>query len=101
MTLCRFHHRLVHEGQVIVQALDDGAFRFIRPDGASFESPLPADDASALVTDHAERAIVVTPRTAVTRWTGEALDLGEAVGWLMRNDEQHRKSTSAETSVGS
>lgn len=29
VTLCRFHHRLVHEGQVVVQTLDDGAFRFI------------------------------------------------------------------------
>ena len=33
VTLCRFHHRLVHEGQVVVQTLDDGAFRFVRPDG--------------------------------------------------------------------
>lgn len=26
--LCRFHHRQVHEGNISVQALDDGAFRF-------------------------------------------------------------------------
>jgi hypothetical protein len=31
VTLCRFHHRLVHEGQVVVPTLDDGAFRFIKP----------------------------------------------------------------------
>jgi len=41
VTLCRFHHRQVHEGQVVVQFLDDGAFRFRRPDGRSFESPAP------------------------------------------------------------
>jgi hypothetical protein len=97
VTLCRFHHRLVHEGQVIVHALDDGAFRFIRPDGASFESPPPSGDVSALIADHHARAIVVTSRTAVTRWMGEALDLPEAVGWLMRNRECNRKSDSAET----
>ncbi len=38
VTLCRFHHRKVHEGQVIVQVLDDGAIRFVQPDGESFES---------------------------------------------------------------
>ncbi len=29
VTLCRFHHRLVHEGGVEIQTLDDGAFRFV------------------------------------------------------------------------
>ena len=33
VTLCRFHHRLVHEGGVVIQTLDDGAFRFINPNG--------------------------------------------------------------------
>jgi hypothetical protein len=27
VTLCRFHHRKVHEGQVIIQVLDDAAMR--------------------------------------------------------------------------
>ena len=31
--LCSFHHRAVHEGGITVQVLDDGAFRFVRPDG--------------------------------------------------------------------
>ena len=38
VTLCRFHHRLVHEGQVVVRTLDDGAFRFVRPGGEAFDS---------------------------------------------------------------
>ena len=33
VTLCRFHHRAVHEGRVHVERLDDGAWRFTRPDG--------------------------------------------------------------------
>jgi hypothetical protein len=69
ITLCQFHHRLVHEGGVRIQSLDDGAFRFLRPDGQAFDSPLPtATDCRA---------------TAVTRWTGEALDLDVAIDWLM------------------
>jgi len=33
VTLCRFHHRAVHEGGIRVERLDDGAWRFTRPDG--------------------------------------------------------------------
>jgi hypothetical protein len=88
VTLCRFHHRQVHEGQVVVQILDDGAFRFIRPDGGSFESLAPpSTDWADLVAAHTARGIRVNPRTAVTRWTGEALDYDEAVCWLLKNDQ--------------
>ena len=53
VTLCRFHHRLVHEGQVAIQTLDDGAFRFVRPDGQTYESPaLPSTEWSRLVVTH-------------------------------------------------
>jgi hypothetical protein len=37
VTLCRFHHRKVHEGQVILQRLDDGAIRFVQPNGECFD----------------------------------------------------------------
>jgi len=92
VTLCRFHHRLVHEGQVVVQTLDDGAFRFVKPSGESFDSPAPrpTDWTKLVATD-----IRITPATAVTRWTGEALDLDLAIGTLMQKRE---KSVSAETS---
>ncbi|MGH8251172.1 MAG: DUF222 domain-containing protein [Steroidobacteraceae bacterium] len=81
VTLCRFHHRLVHEGRVVVQILDDGAFRFLRPDGASFDSPLPA------TTDWMPETHI-TPSTAISRWTGEALDYDLAIGWLLQNDRR-------------
>jgi hypothetical protein len=28
VTLCRFHHRAVHEGRLVIERLDDGAWRF-------------------------------------------------------------------------
>jgi hypothetical protein len=37
-----------------------------------------------LVAAHENAAIRITPSTAVTRWTGEALDLGLAVDSLMQ-----------------
>ncbi len=41
VTLCRFHHRAVHEGGVRVERLGDGAWRFTRPDGRVLESVAP------------------------------------------------------------
>ncbi len=85
VTLCRFHHRLVHEGQVEIQTLDDGAFRFVRPDGQTFDSPAPVPGGWAeLVAANDSGTIRITPSTAVTRWTGEALDPGLAVEALMQ-----------------
>lgn len=38
VTLCRFHHRAVHEGGIAVERLGDGAWRFTRPDGTALET---------------------------------------------------------------
>jgi hypothetical protein len=98
VTLCRFHHRQVHEGQVVVQTLDDGAFRFVRPDGNSFESPAPRmTDWTELVATHQAEQICITPTTAITAWTGDALDYDLAVDWLTQ-DAERWKNASAETS---
>ena len=98
VTLCRFHHRQVHEGNVVVQILDDGAFRFTRPDGRSFDSPAP--QATRWTELVANQPILITPQTAVTRWTGEAFDAAQAVDWLLKRAERSKK-VSAETLRGS
>jgi len=38
VTLCRFHHRAVHEGGIRVERLADGAWRFTHPGGEVLES---------------------------------------------------------------
>jgi hypothetical protein len=40
VSLCRFHHRQVHERNVVVQVLDDGAIRFTTPQGKPLNSAL-------------------------------------------------------------
>jgi hypothetical protein len=104
VTLCRFHHRLLHEGRVVVQVLDDGAFRFIRPDGQSFDSPAPGAprqvDWMQLVAGQQARQIKITPRTAVTRWQGERLDYELAVDGLLQRAGR-AENVSAEASRGS
>ena len=88
VTLCRFHHRLVHEGGVSIQVLDDGALRFIRPDGQTFESCAPRHtqplDWSNLTTKNARAGIPIDEHTAVTRWRGESVDYGLGVQVLLQ-----------------
>jgi Domain of unknown function (DUF222)/HNH endonuclease len=98
VTLCRFHHRLVHEGRVIVQVLDDGGFRFMRPNGVAFENPTPTKgEWVALVSEHEANGVRIDPATALTGWRGERMDYGLAVAWLMQRD-QRTKNVPAGTS---
>lgn len=101
VSLCRFHHRLVHEGKVAIQRLDDGAFRFLRPNGVAYDSPCPGESGHASVvamaTANAVRGIAITRETAIPRMTDSRMDYGLAVEWLMMNDAR-QKNVSAETS---
>ncbi|HEY7642860.1 MAG TPA: DUF222 domain-containing protein [Steroidobacteraceae bacterium] len=94
VTLCRFHHRKVHEGQVIVQVLDDGAIRFLQPNGESFDSPSRSrGDWLQLVAVHEQAGISIDAMTAATRWDGGSMNYGIAMDVLGRL----RRQVSAET----
>jgi hypothetical protein len=99
--LCRFHHRQVHEGKVEIQRLDDGALRFLKPNGESFDSVAPDHtrplaDWRQLATAHEQQGMRIDKNTAVTRWAGETMDYGLGVFVLL---QQARRGTkvSAET----
>ena len=99
--LYRFHHRQVHEGRVLVQVLDDGALRFVRPDGESFDSvapdhtrPLP--DWRQLPEHHQQQGIRIDKNTAATRWRGETMDYGLAIEVLLQHSKRGER-VSAET----
>lgn len=104
VSLCRFHHRKVHEGAVKVQVLDDGALRFLQPDGQSFDGVAPnhtqpMGNWMQLPAVHQERGIHISKETAVTRWCGESMDYGMAVEGLQ---QRSRKSVPVSpASVGS
>ncbi len=102
VSLCRFHHHAVHEGGIQILVLDDGAFRFIKPNGEAFDSiaegfTQPLSDWSELVETHTDQGIHIGNKTAVTRWCGEKMDYGLGIEVLL---QQHRKAkrVSAETS---
>jgi len=95
--LCRFHHRQVHEGRVVIKRLDDGALRFVKPDGGgAFESPVPgtkkthADWRQSPVTRHPP-GTRINENTARTRWRGEPMDYDHAIHLLMLRRGRGRK----------
>ncbi len=98
VTLCRFHHRKVHEGEVVVQILDDGAIRFVQPNGECFDSvslnhTRPLGNWRQLPAIHQQAGIHIDAKTAATRWDGGPMDYGMAMDSLM----SLRPDVSAET----
>ena len=103
VSLCRFHHRQVHEGGLSVARLDDGAWRFVKPGGQAFVSsapgytrpldiPLPADrmdfDGTELLAAHRAQGLAIDSGTAATRWRGERMDHVYAIEVLIQRAER-------------
>jgi hypothetical protein len=96
VSLCRRHHRFVHEYGFTIQR-DGNSFRFIRPDGR----PVPlvpmtvAVEATAgwqaLTTQHDQLGLHIGPRTCMPKWFGERMDYGEALGALRDTDDPNRR----------
>ncbi len=88
LSLCRFHHRAVHEAGFRVSGGDaDGQFRFLRPDGEPLpaEPPVPSWAGAPLAPIDARLAaagISIGPDTATPEWYGESLDLTAALDVL-------------------
>jgi hypothetical protein len=86
-TLCRRHHRAVHEEGYQVERRPDGALCFRRPDGRLLpEVPpppeVPVDPVKVLRARNAADGLDLHARTAMPFWTGERLDVGWAIGVL-------------------
>jgi hypothetical protein len=110
VTLCRLHHRLVHEGEITIETLPGGGWRFLRPDGRHFELVCRTrnvpHDGEELEHTHAALGLHIDSDTAVTRWRGERMDYHLGV-WVLCSQAnraarhargQNRHDVSAETS---
>ena len=88
VSLCRFHHRAVHEeGFRVVPAEVKGQFRFLRPNGEPLpgEPPLASWGGAPLAPTDARLAaagISIGPDTATPEWYGESLNLQAALDVL-------------------
>ena len=102
ISLCSFHHRKVHEGSMEVHMLDDGAVRFIKPDGTEIDSsvPQPSGHWAQLPLTHAEEGIQINARTAATRWAGERCDYGLGVEVLLVQARKARSGSHQEVKSG-
>jgi Domain of unknown function (DUF222)/HNH endonuclease len=79
ISLCAYHHKLVHDRGYLIAASPPGggAFAFYRPDGSPLppSPPLPEPDGPI---DQAHDADI-TPDTIIPPWYGERLDLDHAI----------------------
>jgi hypothetical protein len=77
VSLCRYHHMLVHDRGYLIAAARDGTFAFYRPDGTAVPAcpPLPGSDGRIQDCHDAE----ITPETIIPPWYGEKLDLDYAI----------------------
>ena len=93
VSLCRFHHRAVHEGGIRIVRLDDGALIFVKQNGASVDSVAPG------FTQPLGNLSRLPPATEpITRWRGDRMDLGLAVEVLLQKAKR-RKDVPAGTSA--
>jgi hypothetical protein len=103
VSLCRFHHRQVHEGGIEIQILDDGALRFVKPNGKVLDSIAPGHsqplgDWTQLPAQHERLQIHVDAKTAVTQWAGESMDYGLGVEVLMQRARRSMRPVSGRNS---
>src|SRR6202789_4027375 len=95
VTLCRLHHRLVHEGQIRIETPPEGGWRFVRPDRRHYEvirRTAPAEyTGEELGHTHADLGIRIDHNTAATRWRGERMDYELGVWILCQQVERARR----------
>ena len=77
ISLCKYHHMLVHERGYLIGAAPQGTFTFHRPEG----TPIPANPALPPVEGQidARHDADITPGTIIPAWYGERLDLDHAI----------------------
>jgi hypothetical protein len=91
ISLCKYHHMLVHDRGYLIIARPGGTFAFSRPGGTAIppSPPLPPPGGSI---EHCHDADI-TPDTILPAWYGERLDLDHAIYVCLANEaNQARKA---------
>ena len=78
VSLCRFHHRAVHEGGIRIEVLDDGALRFRKPNGVAVDSVAPG------FTQPLGDWTQLPAGTMENKWRGERMDLSLAIEVMLQ-----------------
>ena len=77
VSLCRYHHQLVHDRGYLITVARDGTIAFYQPGGIPLPAcpPLPHPDGTIESCHDAD----ITPETITPAWYGERLDLDHAI----------------------
>jgi hypothetical protein len=81
--LCSFHHRLLHEGTVSVNAEVDGRFTFRTAAGELIETAALSVDPGGVEAENRELGLAIDASTSVPRWYGEPCDYSVAIEGLL------------------
>jgi hypothetical protein len=94
VSLCRYHHLLVHDRGYLIAAARDGTFTFYRPDGTMIPASPPLPEADGTIGDWHDADI--TPETIIPPWYGERLDLDYAIYTCFANAANQARQQSSE-----
>jgi hypothetical protein len=116
ITLCSFHHRLVHEGGYGLRVTDDGLFVFSEPDGTRlaeagrldrhlqkcFSGNISTDEPATLplFRINREHGLEIDRNTAMSRWIGDRMDYGWTTEILCRDDSAGPRAAGEERPPG-
>lgn len=97
ITLCRYHHRLLHQEAYEIGKVANGDFVFRKPGGEQLPRALPlqfenAEDAwetTAIERKHETLGLAINANTAQTLWQGEECDYDLAVEALIAMEPGH------------
>ena len=83
ISLCPYHHKLVHDRGYLITAQSGGAFAFFRPDGTGIPSSPALPPPDGMIGDCHDAGI--TPGTIIPPWYGERLNLDDAIYACLAN----------------
>jgi hypothetical protein len=93
ISLCRFHHHAVHEGGFRIEILDDGALRFVKPNGECVDSVAPG----FMQPPGDWKQLTAGPREPLAAWKGDRMDCSLGIEVLIQQ-KRRAKNVPAGTS---
>jgi len=98
VSLCKYHHLLVHERGYLIAAKLGGIFAFYRPDGTALPPSPPLPEPVGTIGDC--HAAEITEGTIIPPWYGERLDLDHAIYVCLANTRTDRERQAGRDQVG-
>ncbi len=89
ISLCPYHHMLIHQRGYLIASGPADAFTFHRPDGTLLPASPAPPDLDGTINDCHDAAI--TPATIIPAWYGERLDLDYAIHACFANAAYHAR----------